>query len=151
MVNKRRVFNYWIIFLLFPYSISTLINIPVVKGELYPGQMITSENWIWGTLPNNKLTRFMIQDPFQMKGMLSRYIKKSGDIFYQGDVTIPDVIHNQDKLTLTVRTGQVQVSVPGIALKNGALGCTIKVLNPATQKILDAVIIDSRNVEVIYN
>ena len=127
------------------------VNIPVVKGDLSAGQVITSANWGWGSISEKKLTRFIILDPLQLSGMLSRYIKRSGDPFYRGDVTIPDVIHNQDKLTLTVRTGRVQVSVPVIALKNGALGCTIRVLNPATQKILDAVIIDSRNVEVLFN
>ena len=135
----------------FSLSLSGNISIPMVMGDLMPGQLLASENWGWGSIPEKKLSRFIVHNPDQFKGMLSRYIKKNGDFFYVGDFSIPDVVHNQEKVTLTIRSGRIQVSVPGIALKNGPVGCTIRVLNPATQKILDAVIIDSRNVEVLYN
>ena len=133
------------------FGLSFPVSIPVVSGNLMPGQLVSTENWTWGSWPDNKMTRFIVNNPTEMNGKVSRYIKKSGDLFYKGDLMVPDIIHNQDPVKITLRTGLIRVSVPGIALKDGALGCTIRVLNPATQKILDAVIIDSRNVEVLFN
>jgi flagella basal body P-ring formation protein FlgA len=132
-------------------SLPANLRVPVVKGGLLPQQLISSSNWEWKSLPDKNLSQFIIRDSTGLEGKLSRYIKNSGDLFYLGDLRVPDIIHNQDNVIITIRTANIRVSVPGIALKNGPLGCTIRVLNPATQKILDAVIIDSRNVEVRFN
>lgn len=150
-IEMFRVLSSCVFSLIFNLSFSGTIRLPIVSRDLSPEQLISSSNWEWGSVPEKKVTRFIVRDPNDIQGKASRYIKKSGDIFYVGDFHEPDIIHNQDKVTLTILTGKIHVSVTGIALKNGALGCTIRVLNPATQKILDASVVDSRNVEVRLN
>ena len=59
-----------------------------------------------------------------------------------------DVIKKQDNVTIHSAVGMVRVTMPGISLKNGTLSSRIKVLNKETNTILDAVVIDSKNVEV---
>ena len=133
------------------FSLDVKALVPVVKEKIEKGTIILqtdiTNNW-------KQITDINQQVVFDFKDIVGKeniYYKKKGDIFYKSDIKILDIIKKQDECTINTKSGSVRIAMKGVALKNGSLGSTIKVLNKQTGKILDARIVDSKNVEVEIN
>jgi len=123
-------------------------KIPVSAVSLAPEQAIRRKSLYFKWIPINKLTKFILRDVDNLIGFSSKYFKKEGDYFYRRDIKKETIIRSGDECTIWLNHNAVQIVVPGIALKNGAIGSKIKVVNKTTNKILDVFVINSRNVEV---
>lgn len=123
-------------------------KIPVSTLKLVPGQKIKDSNLKYSWIKINKLTKFIIREKDELLGFVSKYYKKQGDYFYRRDIKKEIVIRSGDKCSIHLKYNSVQISMLGIALKNGAIGSKIKVVNKTTNKTLDAFVINSKNVEV---
>jgi len=123
-------------------------RIPVTKINLDSGQSIEesclSDKWI----KISSLTNFVIRDEKELIGKVSKYYKSDGNYFYNNDIRSKEVIHSGDRCSIHLIYNSIQITMPGISLKNGAIGSKIKVINETTNKALDVYVIDSRNVEV---
>jgi len=122
--------------------------IPVLRKNRDKGTVIqkTDLETAWKSL--HKINPFTIRNNDNIRGKVSRYYKKGGEILLRSDLKDPIAIHIQDLCTIRAINGKVSVSMPAIALKNGCIGCKIRVLNKHTGKVLEAMVIDSKNVEV---
>jgi len=123
-------------------------RIPVTKVSLKPEDYITTQDIEEQWLNLDDLTDFVVRKPTELVGLQSKYFKNAGAFFYRHDVKRPVVIQNQAVCTIHLHYRSVTITMPGLALKNGSVGSKINVLNRMTEKILEAVVIDSRNVEV---
>jgi flagella basal body P-ring formation protein FlgA len=134
-----------------PFYLDVYVQVPTAinninKGEIFNKQHIGKD---WKNI--NHINNSILFDAEELIGKESIFFKKKGSIFLKNDIREPFAITKQDICTITARVGSVIVTMPCIALKNGAIGSTIKVLNTRTNKTIDAVVINSRNVEVKIN
>lgn len=134
-----------------PFYLDIKILVPVVNEPIKKGKVITSQDVLMGWKPIKDYSNGIILDINKLIGKESVFYKKSGNIFYNRDVKVVDIIKMQDECMINANSGSVHISMPGVSLKNGSLGSTIKVLNKQTGRILDARVVGSKNVEVIIN
>jgi flagella basal body P-ring formation protein FlgA len=63
----------------------------------------------------------------------------------------PPAISANDRITIEYAFGSIRITAPGLARQSGAIGDTIRVYAPDTQKEVDAVILNSRTVRIVDN
>jgi flagella basal body P-ring formation protein FlgA len=134
-----------------PFYLDVKALVPVVKEQIEKGKNI-SENDItsdWKQILN--VNQQIIYNSKEIIGKENIFYKKRGDTFYKYDIKEIDIIKIQDECTINTKSGSVRIAMQGVSLKNGSLGSTIKVLNKQTGKILEARVVDSKNVEVEIN
>ncbi len=130
------------------YVLEAQQQVPVCVGALKPGDKIVSQNLRLDWVRLDKVSTFVITDSSKIINSISRFNKKRDDFFQDTDLKEEPVIFNQQPCFINLRYKLIAITVPGTALKNGTIGSRIKVLNEKTKKILDAIVIDSHNVEV---
>lgn len=134
-----------------PFYLDIKALVPVVKDQIEKGKNII-ENDItsdWKQILN--VNQQIIYNSKEIIGKENIFYKKRGDTFYKYDIKEIDIIKKQDECTINTKSGSVRIAMQGVSLKNGSLGSTIKVLNKQTGKILEARVVDSKNVEVEIN
>ncbi len=134
-----------------PFYLDVRVLVPVVANKLGSG-VILSENavmQIWKDFRD--LNDNVIFDKKSLYGKQNKFYKSKGDVFNKYDLKEKDVIFKQDDCVIEAKSGSVTVFMPGVSLKNGAVGSTIKVLNKQTGKRLSVRVLSSKNVEVIVN
>lgn len=134
-----------------PFYLDVKALVPVVKEIIEKGKTILEKDITsdWKQILDSN--QQIIFDSKDIIGKENIFYKKKGETFYKYDIKEVDIIKKQDECTINAKSGSVRITMPGVSLKNGSLGSTIKVLNKQTGKILDARIIDSKNVEVVIN
>ncbi|MDD5456943.1 MAG: flagellar basal body P-ring formation chaperone FlgA [Candidatus Margulisbacteria bacterium] len=130
------------------FNLNIFEKVPVVKSELSPGARIKTENLNMDWVSRQKINQFTIKDKNEAVGYMLKFFKKPGDVLYRSDIKPEDVIKNNDPCTIVLKYQEISITMPGVALKNGSVGSKIKVLNTSTQKVIDAFVLNSRNVEV---
>jgi len=123
-------------------------SVPVVQKKINPGEIVATEDVLCEWLDLKKVNDFTILEKKEVVGNVCKYVKKKGDVFSKGDIKKPLVITSQQLCYITVKSGLVTITSKGIALKNGAIGSRITVQNHNSNKIIEAIVIDSMNVEV---
>ena len=84
----------------------------------------------------------------QAEGMEARRLLPAGASLRAADIAPPTLVRRGDALTLHWRRGGLDISAPGRALTDAAAGEGVRVLNLATDKVLDARVRASGEVEV---
>lgn len=62
----------------------------------------------------------------------------AGNPVRTGDLTAPALVRRGEAVTVLVRSGPMTISAPGRALNDGAMGASIRVVNLATNRTLEA-------------
>ena len=85
-----------------------------------------------GNVPNN------VQSVI---GKTVRFPIREGAIIHTTDLTSPTVVKRQETVSVTWTQNGLSLTMSGKATKDGAVGDVIQVQNPASKKLVDAVII----------
>ena len=149
--NRLTVYKTEALHKVFSFTLYAKERLPVAGRYLASAVVLAEADLEYAWFPLHKIPKSAIREISELFQAHSKYVKKRGTFFYEGDVRKPYIIHRNDPCVLHVNLNQVQISVPATALKNGALGSRIRVLNRSTKKILEARVMNSRNVEVILN
>ncbi|MEI7941632.1 MAG: flagellar basal body P-ring formation chaperone FlgA [Candidatus Riflemargulisbacteria bacterium] len=134
-----------------PFYLDIKAFVPVVKEQIEKGKIILEKDITCDWKQIIKDNQQILYYSEEIIGKENMFYKKKGDTFYKYDIKETDIIKKQDECTINAKSGSVRITMPGVSLKNGSLGSTIKVLNKQTGKILNARIVDSKNVEVEIN
>lgn len=134
-----------------PFYLDIKVLLPVLLEQKEKGIILSESDLVLDWKNIKEYNQQILLNEFDFIGKELKFYKKKNDVLYRFDIKEPDVIKRQDKCTIKSKVGSVLVTMPGVSLKNGSIGSTIKVLNEGTGKIIDAKVIDSKNVEVLIN
>ena len=65
-----------------------------------------------------------------------------------GDVAAPQVVKKGDTVTVTLKTNALNLTMQGRALQNGAEGDTVRIINTASNRTVDAIVTGPQTVTV---
>ncbi len=131
-----------------PFYLEVSVLVPVAMGVINKGDIISKDMLVLDWKPLRDVSQQVIGKITDIAGKENVFYKTKGNVFYKYDVKEQDAIKINDECSINSRVGRVSISMPGVSLKNGSLGSTIKVLNKQTGKTLEARVVDSKNVEV---
>lgn len=90
-----------------------------------------------------------LSDAKDIAGMSSRRALRAGDNLRRSWLVAPLLVKRGDAIRILARHDQIEVSVAGVAMENGAKGATISVRNAANNNVIQARVIAAGTVEPI--
>ncbi|NIA69454.1 flagellar basal body P-ring formation protein FlgA [Pelagibius litoralis] len=125
-----------------------LVDVPVLRRNLRPGDVIRSGDIEWISMPINRMTRGTVSEQQALVGMSPRRPIRSQQLIRTSDLQTPVVVAKNSLVTIRLQTYRMELSVKGRAMEDGAEGDVIRVMNTKSNSVVNAVIIDAGNVTV---
>jgi flagella basal body P-ring formation protein FlgA len=127
------------------YRVTTYMRTAVAGRDLAPGAVLTESDLVLARVASNGRPAVGLESLIGRK--LSSATPKGAPLYVEQ--TVPDtVVKAGQSAILLVRDGSVVLTVDVVARTGGALGDTVTVLNPQTQKAIAAVVTGRNRVEL---
>jgi flagellar basal body P-ring formation protein FlgA len=114
-------------------------TLAVLSRAIPRGGAIEAEDVVWMDAPANS-PRDALSDPEALIGKTAKRALMANTALRSADVMDTPAVKRGEALTLLFVAGGMRLSVRGRAMADGVTGATIKVLNPQSNKTLDAII-----------
>jgi flagella basal body P-ring formation protein FlgA len=124
------------------------VSVPVLKKALRNGDLIRADNIEWKPMPQNAIGQNTLIDADKLIGKTPRRMVMAEMPVQDGDVAEPLLVSRGDVVTITYEKGPITVTAKGKALEDGARGSTIRVVNSASSRSIDATVTDDGLVTV---
>ena len=125
------------------------MKIPVLKAALHNGDIISAGDLDWITIKQRDLQPDYIVNAEKIVGMTPRRMVVSGKPVRTQDLTEPQLVDRGDDVTLVYEMGAISLTAKGRALRSGARGDVIRVVNVDSNKSIEGVVQDQGVVHVI--
>lgn len=126
-----------------------LIEVPVLRRGVKPGEIIRERDIEWMSVQTNRLNRTAVVDPASMLGMSPRRPIRAQDIVRSTDLETPVLVAKNSMVTIRLDTDRMQLSVQGRALEEGAEGDVVRVMNTGSNTVVSAIVVDTGAVVVV--
>jgi len=124
-------------------------SIIIAKQELPRHHIIAAEDLTSVVMDIAGLRGGYHTSPSGLLGMQLKRNARSGNVLYNFQLQLPDIIKKGDLVTVLSRRGSLVVSSAGIAMNNGSKGEKIRVENQRSSRIIQGRIIGPGSVEVV--
>jgi flagellar basal body P-ring formation protein FlgA len=114
-------------------------TLAVLSRAIARGDVISAEDVIWMDTPANS-PRDAVTDPEALIGKTAKRNLQPNNALRTADVMDTLAVKRGEPVTLLFEAGGMRLSVRGRAMGDGAAGAMIKVLNPQSNKTLDAIV-----------
>ena len=115
-----------------------LVEVPVLVRPLRAGDSITDVDIAWSKMPRERLPANAITDVAALVGQTARHALPSQQPIRGGDVRVAIMVAKGETVTILLQTPLLTASAHGRALGDGSEGETIRVVNIASNRIIDA-------------
>lgn len=133
-----------------PIQIQIMTKVLSVNRLISMGDVITENDISYELYDKNRLYEGYFKEKQDVIGLsVSRTISAGSPLTKKNLKQLPAVKRNQT-ITLAIRKGAIEVEMIGIAKSDGYVDGLIKVLNPTSKKIVDAVVTGKDRAEIIY-
>lgn len=129
-------------------TIEQLIDVPVLRETISTGSTIRPSDLEIVEVPASQIKGEIILNPDDLLGMAPKRIVFAGKPVKSQDIEAPQIVERGEYVTLSYKSGPLQLTAQGKALENGAKGDMIRVVNNASSQTLEAVIIGEKQVVV---
>jgi flagellar basal body P-ring formation protein FlgA len=126
-----------------------LIEVPVLRSGVKPGEIIRERDIEWVSVQANRLTRTTVTDSATLIGMTPRRPVRAQDVIRTTDLQTPVMVAKNSMVTIRLQTARMQLTVQGRALEDGAEGDVVRVMNTKSNNVVSAVVVDSGAVQVV--
>ena len=125
-----------------------VVDVPVLRGPVMPGQAIGENDLEWASVRADRLRRDMITDARWMVGMTPRRAITPGMPVAMRDLQERIVVQKNSMVTIMLRSGSLMLTARGKALEDGAQGASVRVLNPRSERVVQATVLSPDTVEI---
>ncbi|MGF1591686.1 MAG: flagellar basal body P-ring formation chaperone FlgA [Kiloniellaceae bacterium] len=126
-----------------------LVEVPVLRRGLKPGEVIRERDIEWMSVQANRLTRTTVVESATMVGMSPRRPIRALDVIRTTDLQTPVVVSKNSLVTIRLQTERMELTVQGRAMENGAEGDVVRVMNTKSNTVVNAVVVDGGTVVVM--
>lgn len=124
------------------------VPVPVPARTLTPDAIIMEADIRIDTLPIQRVNAYAVTEKEDLIGRQVKHMLSPGRPVMEQSVMLPIVIHRGDDVTLTFRDGDLSISVPGRAMGDAHQDQPIKVVNLASNLLVEGKAVSEGNVEV---
>lgn len=126
-----------------------LVNVPVLTKKLPQHTVIAEEDIDWIEMPSRNIRFGTVMDAEKLIGQELRRSMRDRTPIKDRDIQKEQILSRNNNVNILYRSGTISLRTIGIALDSGGIGDVIKVRNPSSNKIIQAIIIDGENVEAM--
>jgi flagella basal body P-ring formation protein FlgA len=117
-----------------------VIDVPVLTRDIAPGDVVRAQDIDWIRLPADRVSQNIITAEAQLLGMAPRRPVRTGEPMRVTDMAPPVVVAKGAIVDMSYTTGALTLLARGKALESGAIGETVDVLNPRSNRTVQGVI-----------
>lgn len=128
--------------------IVAMIDVPVLNTTLAPGAAISAQDIDWLSLPARQVNGNMIANADDAIGMAARRALRPGVPLRLSDIERPRLVKRGDIVTMTLTKPGVALTATGRAMENGAKGDRIRLVNTASNRSVEGIVVSDRQVMV---
>lgn len=128
--------------------LETLTDVPVLKKPITPGEVITQDLIEWIQIPSNRLRASQATAVQDIVGKSAARVLQPKEILFKHDLKAPVVVTKGSTLTVVYQHGILNISIRGVALKDGALNEVIPIKRLDGQKTFEAKVLSSSKAEL---
>lgn len=127
----------------------TMTDVPVLQGQVTPGEVIKAQDIGWISLRADRLSRNFVLEAADLVGKSPRRPVATGEPVRASDLREPITVKKNSLVTIRLETDRMVLTAQGRSLEDGTLGGTIKVMNTKSNTVISAVVADSGTVHAL--
>ena len=129
-------------------KIFPVIKLPVLTENVEYGRIIKASDIDVISIRENEFSKDMVADAQKLVGMTARRVLVAGRPIRDSDLVAPQLVERGQMITLSLKTGSMNLTTQVKALENGAKGDIIRVVNPSSHQTLQAIVLTENEAEV---
>ncbi len=137
----------WRIFV--PVEVKILTNVIVAKHTIASKTTLSEEDIDFMQADRNRLYNGFFTKKDDVIGDVANHLIPAGTVLTKKNLQLPYLVLKNQAITLVSQHNAVIVTMQGIARTDGTLNATIKVFNPSSKKIVDAIVTGPNKAQVI--
>lgn len=134
----------------FPMNIKLITNVLVANRAIQSGEIISENDIVYEQQDKNRLLEGFYKENSSIIGLAAARPINAGAIFTPRNTRRMPIIKKNQTVNLTIKTGNIEIQMIGIAKSDGYLNGPIKILNSSSKKIIDAIVKDTDKAELNY-
>lgn len=138
----------WVIYI--PIQIKMWINALSTARRIMPAEIITENDFVIQKHDKFQLYEGFFQDKNEVIGQVATQLIPAGKVFSKRNLKPLPLIKRNQTMTLILKHGPIEISMQGIAKSDGFFHDVVKVINPSSRKIVDAIVVGNQTAEIIY-
>jgi flagella basal body P-ring formation protein FlgA len=138
--------NHWTLYV--PVKITVLKKILVTKNALKKDQQIDKDDFYSLEMDTQKLKQGYFTDPKQLVGLVCKKDIGPDTPFNPYNLELAKVVRKGQEVHIIATSGNLKISMGGIAMSDGSLGDIIKVQNATSKKIVEAQVSGKQQVTI---
>ncbi len=115
------------------------VEILAYARNINVGDVVQPEDVVWSTVQAHQAPSGAPRDADQVIGLSARRALRAGAAVAVRDLTAPQVIARNDMVEVAFLSGGVKLTITGRATRDAALGESVPVMNPSSNRTIDAV------------
>jgi flagella basal body P-ring formation protein FlgA len=123
-----------------PALADTNTRIVVLNRDIARGEVIADSDLTFGTVSSTALMSGTVTSMDAARGMEARRALRAGQPFQAFDVRRPIVVTRGQTITMTFEAPGVDLTAMGRAMSEGGIGDTVTVQNPASFRMIAAIV-----------
>lgn len=136
----------------FKGQINLTTQVPVLKHAVLPGQVISSEDLVLKEVDLSKVSHKYALNPDDLIGTTPRMkALKPDQIIQLHDIKKPVLIQKGEMAQIIYKGSNIQIRAQAIAKNSGIKGQTLMFVNPSSNRILTAVVMDKNKAQINHN
>jgi len=116
------------------------VDVPALNRALAPGATIAAGDLDLIKARRDRVATDIATDAQQLIGKTPRRTLQPGVPLRLGDVEPPILVHKNELVTVVLETEDLQLTMQGRALDDGAQGAQVRVANTKTNRVIDAAV-----------
>lgn len=137
----------WHVFM--PVNVAIYTKVVVAKRTLSANEMVADGDLDYAQVNINSLYNGYFKDKAELNGQTITQMISSGAVISKRSVRKPQLVHRNQEIDLVVRINSIEVSMKAVAKSDGGLNDTITAYNPASKRLIEAVVVGSNKAEVV--
>jgi flagella basal body P-ring formation protein FlgA len=115
-------------------------DVPVLARDVTPGDTVRTQDIQWIKLPSDRVSNNIVTTEAGLVGMTPRYPVRMGEPLRTTDMQAPVVVVKGATVDMNYISGALTLLARGRALQSGAVGDTIDIVNPRSNRTVQGVI-----------
>lgn len=133
-----------------PISIRLFTDVLSTKRLISSGETITEADITWSKQDINRLNDGYFKDKSEVVGLRANHAMQAGTTISKKSLKQVAVVKRNQTINLMLKHGGIEIAMLGIAKSDGFMNDAIRVMNPTTKKIIDAVVTGPNKAEINY-
>jgi flagella basal body P-ring formation protein FlgA len=115
-------------------------DVPVLARDVAPGDVVRAQDVQWIRLPSDRVSNNIVTTEAGLVGMSPRYPVRTGEPLRMSDMQPPVVVAKGATVDMNYVSGALTLLARGRALQSGAVGDTIDIVNPRSNRTVQGIV-----------